>query len=361
MLDKSLQGMNGDKLSEIFPREYRSSLARYSAPVEHLTKVVQSLFCPQDKNHFNRLLKGSCASYAVEQRQENYLPVKAALIGLRVRFVERYKFLKEACKLYNLEDSIPNVNFKEGGVLNVWMDLTPELSRSSFKVALVNERFSSLGQFMEKYFHIVDNLAALSEKARTYSYAVNLPQLRKARESHPSPSGAKKMMSMVPEGEGELSQSHWEAEEEDAEFPYSGTNPLSEVGEHVDDEPVAVMAMGKPEPKQVCHRKLLNGKCDSNSCNFDHSPLRINSERERLVHNWRNEKEAKTMPPTPTSSASIPSLLKKPSPGYQYPGERKTQDVRVMDSRVKSDEERDSKFLNLISSLLATPTSGESW
>jgi len=53
-------------------------------------------------------------------------------------------------------EAIPAVNYKYGGLLNIWTDLTPEGSRDSFKQMLINNKYESLEEFFEKYFAKVD-------------------------------------------------------------------------------------------------------------------------------------------------------------------------------------------------------------
>jgi hypothetical protein len=77
------------------------------ADIDDITQVVQSLFCPNDRNHFIRLLKKSCEEFKVEQRDENFLPVKSALTGLKAKFLERFNFLREACQHWERRKQYP--------------------------------------------------------------------------------------------------------------------------------------------------------------------------------------------------------------------------------------------------------------
>jgi hypothetical protein len=60
---------------------------------------------------------------------------------------------------------------------NSKMELTPEHSRTTFKVELVNKKFKSMEDFMMKYFVVVDKISGLSEKSKAYHHMVNLTQL----------------------------------------------------------------------------------------------------------------------------------------------------------------------------------------
>jgi hypothetical protein len=172
-----LQRAIGEELLVKFPTRYRRNRDLYKADIDDITQVVQSLFCPNDRNHFIRLLKKSCEEFKVEQKDENFLPVKSALTGLKEKFLERFNFLREACQHWGDAEAVPNINFKEGGILNLWMELT---RRTTFKVELVNEKFKSMEDLMMKYFVIVDKISVLSEKSKAYHHMVNLTQLKKA-------------------------------------------------------------------------------------------------------------------------------------------------------------------------------------
>jgi len=52
------------------------------------------------------------------------------------------------------KEAIPALTFKEGGLFDIWLSLTPEGSRLPFKQMLLNtgEKFDSLESFFAKYF-----------------------------------------------------------------------------------------------------------------------------------------------------------------------------------------------------------------
>ena len=113
------------------------------------------------------LLKTSCNKYSVTQNTRFYNRVKTDLSNLRVKFVERFEFLKTACELFDVEEYIPVSNFKENGYLQIFMELTPERSRKPFRMELP-DRFTDINNFMEKFFAIVDRVSDLSEASRQY-------------------------------------------------------------------------------------------------------------------------------------------------------------------------------------------------
>jgi hypothetical protein len=76
LLDERMQRAIGEELLVKFPTRYRRNRDLYKADIDDITQVMQSLFCPNDRNHFIRLLKKSCEEFKVEQKDENFLPVK---------------------------------------------------------------------------------------------------------------------------------------------------------------------------------------------------------------------------------------------------------------------------------------------
>jgi hypothetical protein len=79
------------------------------------------------------------------------------------------------------------------------------------------------------------------------------------------------------------------------------------------DEDNQLLGLTQTNDKPVCHKKLLRGKCDG-PCNYDHSPSKINSERERLVYNWKKEKEGENQVKVDPGATKI---LRRSNPGYQ--------------------------------------------
>jgi hypothetical protein len=81
-------------------------------------------------------------SKIVEQVGMSYLSTKQKLYCLRNKFSERYNFLVGGLKLQRksrelVSDLVPVLNFKQGGLLNTWMDLTPKGAQKSFINRLV--------------------------------------------------------------------------------------------------------------------------------------------------------------------------------------------------------------------------------
>ena len=90
---------------------------------EDLFNVSYHMFAPNDTQHFLHLLKKSCGKHEV----------KTELYSLNVKFMERFNSLKKECKKSGEKGAIPLPSFKPGGFLNLWMELTTEKTRESFK------------------------------------------------------------------------------------------------------------------------------------------------------------------------------------------------------------------------------------
>jgi hypothetical protein len=233
------------------------------------------------------------------------------LTGLKAKFLERFNFLREACQHWGEAETVPNINFKEGGILNLWMELTPEHSRTTFKVELVNGKFKSMEDFMTKYFIIVDKISILSEKSKAYHHMVNLTQLKKGTPQQRSQRTRRETSTL------DDALDEWTQDEDSVEAPREVKGGLAE-DEDCGTQELHHLRLTQTSDKAVCHRMMLYGKCDG-PCNYDHSPSKIDSERERLAYSWRREKEREDpMKVDPV----VPKILRRNHPGYQYPGEK---------------------------------------
>jgi hypothetical protein len=65
-LEDNIQEWIAQQLMIEFPRKYNNRQAVYRVEVKDLTSVCQAMFCPNDTQHFLRLLQSSCNPYAVE-------------------------------------------------------------------------------------------------------------------------------------------------------------------------------------------------------------------------------------------------------------------------------------------------------
>jgi hypothetical protein len=92
----------------------------------------------------------------------SYLSTQQKLSCLRAKFTEQYEFLTVGIMLMRGDeqlpaDMIPALNFKEGAVLNTWMELTPEGARHLFKSRLVQGTYNDLNTFFTAFFKVVRN------------------------------------------------------------------------------------------------------------------------------------------------------------------------------------------------------------
>ena len=155
---------------------YKNSKKVINARIEDILNAGKRLFAPEDLTHFNKVLFASCKKYQVEQRSFGYSETRNRLHQLRSKFGDRYDFLVAGAVMMNREEAIPVVNFKQGGVLNTWMLLTPEGSRSVFLAILINEKFSTLEKFFDRYFKEVDKNYELAQNAIIYKHRTNIVQ-----------------------------------------------------------------------------------------------------------------------------------------------------------------------------------------
>jgi hypothetical protein len=120
----------------------------FKATTADIIDMVQIYFAPRDLAHFNTLLANSCKKYEVVQRGDFYAPTRLKLYGLKKKFKDRFEFLVAGAEKTGRRESIPAINYKQGGALNIWTDLTPEGSRESFKQMLINGRYDTLDSFL---------------------------------------------------------------------------------------------------------------------------------------------------------------------------------------------------------------------
>jgi len=146
----------------------RSQVVR--APLEHIYEVLLHLFKPRDLAMFNELLFTSCVPYRVKNSETNYRrdfdKVRSRIYTLKRAFLERYRFLVEAAKKTKNERSIPAFNFKDGGLFQTWLLLTPTGMRKSFQRELDREKYDSIEKFFIAYFAYLEETYDMMEKSR---------------------------------------------------------------------------------------------------------------------------------------------------------------------------------------------------
>ena len=121
-----------------------------------IIRAVQYHYLPRDRNDFLAKLKESCLRYQVAVVEYDFRDCAAKLNLLRLKFLERFNFLKQGCELGNPQ-AIPSMGFKEGCIYNAFLELTPLGSRSEFKTLLYDRAGSEINEFMDVYFALVDS------------------------------------------------------------------------------------------------------------------------------------------------------------------------------------------------------------
>ena len=125
------------------------------APLEHIYEVLLHLFKPRDLQTFNELLFTSCLPYRVKRppgdHKKEFESTRSSIYILKRAFMERYKFLVEAAKKTNNERSIPAFSFKDAGLFQTWLLLTPTGMRQSFQRDLDRTKYDSL----ERFFRLI--------------------------------------------------------------------------------------------------------------------------------------------------------------------------------------------------------------
>ena len=276
-LSETLQHEVSQRLLEILPHRYRSYAECYRVTKEDLFRVAHYMFVPNDTQHFLYLLKKACSKYEVKQNSKYFSQVKTELASLKVKFIERFIFLKKACKKLGREDIIPLPTFKPGGLLTIWMDLTPEKTREPFRMEL-RDKFSDVNDFMRKYFEVVDKVYNLSEAAKAYEAKTG----QSSSNAHFAKPNSNTSSVKLNTKSYVNSFVHVEEEEFDTR-------------EDVDeDEEVTgvVNAVSEATKKLICYSLLCYSKCDKmRECRYDHDLTRIRSEREKIVYLCRKEAE----------------------------------------------------------------------
>ena len=214
-ISDNLQEVISELLYVNKPQKYGNRNDVFKATTQDIYEMVQLYFAPRDLAHFIMLLMTSCKRYEVIQKGDYYAPTKLKLYGLRQKFRERFDFLSEGAVKAGRKDAVPAINYKQGGLLNVWTDLTPEGSREPFKQMLVNGRYDSLEDFFEKYFAKVDDTNILSENIKVYKYRIGLVKQATAALKPPYP--AKERLYNIQDEEDNLGIPDYVEEDEDQE------------------------------------------------------------------------------------------------------------------------------------------------
>ena len=275
-INENLQEIIAELLYVNKPQKYTTMIDIFKATTADIVEMVQIYFAPRDLAHFNTLLSNACKKYEVFQKGDFYAPTRLKLYGLRKKFKERYDFLVAGADKTSRKDCIPAINYKQGGLLNIWTDLTPEGSRESFKQMLVNGKYDTLDAFLEKYFAKVDETNNLSENIKVYKYRIGT-NYEKSQETDSHQRKGERLYNME-KGED-----------------------VKDKDDVVDEEDAEVFAMGdnvKVEyTQEACPKLMLKGQCWQRDCKFSHKSALINSEKNKLIQQWSKQQDQRR-PPT---------------------------------------------------------------
>ena len=260
------------------PQRYNSRNDVYKANIQDIYEMVQIHFAPRDLGHFNKLLLTSCKKYEVMQRGENYAPIKLKLYGLRQRFKERFDFLSEGALRMLTRDAIPAINYKVRGLLNIWTELTREGSKEPLKQMLINRRYDSLEEFLEKYFAKVDETNTLSENIKVYRFRTGWDQ----RKSYTT-------VNMLEEDEETYIQGV--IDEQDEVFAVEDSRDKDR----------------QPRREEICPKLLVQDKCWDRNCRFSHNPRLMSEERKKLASKWSTISNPTPQSVKPWKSTTNPS------------------------------------------------------
>jgi hypothetical protein len=171
-IDKNIRDYIVTILQDIWPEKYSSAGKRYHASIMDIEEAAKVFLVTRDLDHFNKTLLNSCKKYKVEQIGVSYLSTKQKLYCLRAKFLERYEFMIGGIRLMRGSedlpaDLVPALNFKEGALLNTWMELTPEGARHSFKNRLIQGTYHDLNAFFTAFFRVVEENYEMSRYAIT--------------------------------------------------------------------------------------------------------------------------------------------------------------------------------------------------
>ena len=262
-INENLQEVLSELLYVHKPNKYTSMTDIFKATTADIIEMVQIYFAPRDLAHFNTLLTSSCKKYEVTQRGDFYAPTRLKLYGLKKKFKDRFDFLVAGATKTGRKESIPAINYKQGGVLNIWTDLTPEGSRESFKQMLINARYDTLDDFLDKYMAKVDETNNLSENIKVYKYRI----------------GGASNYERGQEKRSKDNERLYHMQDEDMggkEDVYEDEEELFAMGSNVKED----------YSQEACPKLLTKGQCWQRDCRYSHKARTIEQEREKLLQKW---------------------------------------------------------------------------
>jgi hypothetical protein len=123
-MSEGVQATVTHAMTQIYSDRYKSTYRVQDATREELLHAIKWHLCPSDCQDFNEKLVESCQDYKVQRVEDDFSKTSVKLGKLREKFEERYEFLSEACTLCKLTESIPKLKWKDGGILQVFLELT---------------------------------------------------------------------------------------------------------------------------------------------------------------------------------------------------------------------------------------------
>lgn len=405
--DPDLQKIISNILRAQHPTIYNSVIKVYKASAEDLMEAVQIHFAPKGLDHFNKLLSSSCEKYKVEQIGGGYGGTRMKLYNLKTKFSERYEFLVNANKLSKKPILLPAVNFKQGGILPVWMALTPEHSREPFTNLLINDKFESLDLFFVKFFDIVEETFRMGEliieyRTRIGSVKIFNPEqpknMQKGYNNYYKSQDKKRGLNLINDDD------EWDRYEElERQFEEHPEEFVEDFAEDVETEPVNAIVQSRPaekskfqhqQPRQfqprdtykrtpnngkkeICFRYLVTDRCDAEPCRYSHDAKEIQVARQEILEKWRTADKDET-------PQQVRSIVKRPifktrneekgvkdhrrsfGRGLNYLSDGDDSDDEELEtlqerSSKRHSQEVDDQSLNIVASLFLTESDSKYW
>jgi hypothetical protein len=166
-MSEGVQATVTHAMTQIYSDRYKSTYRVQDATREELLHAIKWHLCPSDCQDFNEKLVESCQDYKVQRVEDDFSQTSVKLGKLREK-LKRYEFLSEACTLCKLSESIPKLKWKDGGILQVFLELTPEETHEGFKTVLTRVNYSTVEHFLNAYFAVVQDTYAKFDSARIF-------------------------------------------------------------------------------------------------------------------------------------------------------------------------------------------------
>lgn len=391
-IDESIQARIGDILTRYNPTKFSKSIKWSDATIQDITEAAQIFFAPKTLDEFNTKLLKSCERYKVIQRSFSYEDTYIHLKNLKNKFMDRYDLLTDGARLTNRTSVIPANNFKQGGLLHIWMQLTPEGARDSFTNILINEKYSSLEDFLMKFFVIVEETYVMSQWVYTYKNRIGFFNKNRSDQLQFIGDDSQDEDSTMSEPEADTysqeaddeedylnyvhdksynmkdknrdRKQHYDKYKQRDNFKYKDNNQKYNFIEthrknnFKDHKSNDTKDKGRESYQQyICHNLLINGKCDSKSCKFSHDQILLKQEQDKLTRKWNIKKRAKE--PENDITKYKPDFIKSQINNLE--DSRSDSDNNIDITAQLHSHSSEEESINLISSLLTIHSSSKYW